>query len=118
MQFLETLPPHVWRLVVLLGGTSLHRTDVTDRIRPAPRDSARGGGWWLTEIRRRARPAAPLLLDPPPVVDHLLRHLDDPPQGTAGTGAQHGTRAPAASDPPGSCFRLYTGLCSVRGGNC
>lgn len=86
MQFLETLPPHVWRLVVLLGGTSLHRTDVTDRIRPAPRDSARGGGWWLTEIRRRARPAAPLLLDPPPVVDHLLRHLDDPPQGTAGTG--------------------------------
>lgn len=36
-------------------------------------------GWPLTGVWRSVDPAAPLLLDPRPVVDHLLSHLDDPP---------------------------------------
>lgn len=32
----------------------------------------------LTEVRCRVDPAAPLLLDPPPVVNHFLSYFDDP----------------------------------------
>lgn len=39
--------------------------------------------WVLTKVWGWGGLAAPLLLDPPPVVDHLLGDFDDPPQSAA-----------------------------------
>lgn len=63
-------------------GLSLEGTMSTEGQKDTPASrhqklKSSAAGQALTQLRCRGGLAAPLLLDPPPVVDHFLGHFDD-----------------------------------------